>query len=174
MALLPFGILVYFLILYLTITGGEIVRSSLPWLSSLGINLSFLLDGLSYLFVLLITGMGTFIVLYASGYMKGHSYLGRFYLALLLFMASMLGVVLSDNLITLFVFCELTSSTSFMLIGDKQDSNESRKSSLEALLVTFGEDLALLAGIVLMAIAGGTMKISEIISIGDLIRNHGL
>lgn len=174
LALLPFGIFVYFLTLYPTITGGEIVRSSLPWLSSLGINLSFLLDGLSYLFVLLITGMGTFIVLYASGYMKGHSYLGRFYLALLLFMASMLGVVLSDNLITLFVFWELTSFTSFMLIGFNHESPESRKSALQALLVTFGGGLALLAGVVLMGIAGGTMEISEILSSGDLIRNHGL
>src|SRR5690625_4980328 len=174
LALLPFGIFVYFLTLYPTITGGEIVRSSLPWLSSLGINLSFLLDGLSYLFVLLITGMGTFIVLYASGYMKGHSYLGRFYLALLLFMASMLGVVLSDNLITLFVFWELTSFTSFMLIGFNHESTESRKSALQALLVTFGGGLALLAGVVLMGIAGGTMEISEILSSGDLIRNHGL
>src|SRR5690625_6767502 len=76
--------------------------------------------------------MGTFIVLYASGYMKGHSYLGRFYLALLLFMASMLGVVLSDNLITLFIFWELTSFTSFMLIGFNHESTESRKSALQA------------------------------------------
>src|SRR5690625_1589714 len=106
--------------------------------------------------------------------MKGHSYLGRFYLALLLFMASMLGVVLSDNLITLFVFWELTSFTSFMLIGFNHESPESRKSALQALLVTFGGGLALLAGVVLMGIAGGTMEISEILSSGDLIRNHGL
>lgn len=174
LALLPFGIFVYFLSLYPAITSGEIIQTSIPWLSSLDINLSFLLDGLSYLFVLLITGMGTFIVLYASGYMKGHTFLGRFYLSLLLFMASMLGVVLSDNLITLFVFWELTSFTSFMLIGFNHENPKSRRSAIQALLVTFGGGLALLAGVVLMGIAGGTMQISTILSSGDLLREHSL
>lgn len=174
LALLPLGIFIYFLRLYPVITGGEVIQTTLPWLSSLDISLSFLLDGLSYLFVLLISGMGTFIVLYASGYMKGHKFLGRFYLSLLLFMASMMGVVLSDNLITLFVFWELTSFTSYMLIGFNHENPKSRKSALQALLVTFGGGLALLAGVVLMGIAGGTMNISEILASGDLIRNHAL
>lgn len=174
LALLPFGIFVWFLSLYPVITSGEIIRTSLPWFSSLSINLTFMLDGLGYLFALLITGMGTFIVLYASSYMKGHTFLGRFYLSLLLFMASMLGVVLSDNLITLFIFWELTSFTSFMLIGFNHESPESRKSALQALLVTFGGGLALLAGVILMSIAGGSMEISAILNSGDLIREHAL
>lgn len=174
LALVPFGIFSYFLTLYPSVTSGEIAQASLPWLSSLDINLSFFLDGLSYLFLLLITGMGTFIVLYASGYMKGHPFLGRFYLSLLLFMASMLGVVLSDNLITLFVFWELTSFTSFMLIGFNHENPKSRRSAIQALLVTFGGGLALLAGVVLMGMAGGTMEISAILSSGDLLREHSL
>ncbi|MEX2396589.1 MAG: putative monovalent cation/H+ antiporter subunit A [Balneolales bacterium] len=174
LALLPLGIFAYFLSLFPTITGGTIIRTSMPWFGGLDVNLSFFLDGLSYLFVLLITGIGTLIVLYASGYLKGHQFLGRFYLSLLLFMASMLGVVLSDNLITLFVFWELTSFTSYLLIGFNHENPKSRRSALQALLVTGTGGLALLAGAVLMAIAGGSMEISVLLTEGDVIRDHAL
>ncbi|MEX0928552.1 MAG: putative monovalent cation/H+ antiporter subunit A [Balneolales bacterium] len=174
LALLPLGIFAYFLSLFPFITGGEIIRTSIPWFSGLEVNLSFFLDGLSYLFALLITGMGTFIVLYASGYLKGHPFLGRFYLSLLLFMASMLGVVLSDNLITLFVFWELTSFTSYLLIGFNHENPKSRRSALQALLVTGGGGLALLAGVLLMGLAGGSLEMSVLLTEGDVLRDHAL
>ncbi|MEX0684586.1 MAG: putative monovalent cation/H+ antiporter subunit A [Balneolales bacterium] len=174
LALLPLGIFVYFLSLFPTITGGEVIRTSIPWFAGLGVNLSFYLDGLSYLFSLIIIGMGTFIVLYASGYMKGHEFLGRFYLSLLLFMASMLGVVLSDNLITLFVFWELTSFTSYLLIGFNHENPKSRRSALQALLITGGGGLAMLAGVVLIGFVGGSLEMSVLLSEGDVLRDHAL
>src|SRR5690625_7067455 len=88
-----------------------------------------MLDGLSLLFALLISFIGTFILIYAGSYLRGHRYLGRFYAIILCFMASMLGVVLSDNLISLFVFWELTSITSYLLIGFDHEKNKDRKST---------------------------------------------
>src|SRR5690606_29178021 len=87
------------------------------WIPSLGINLNLKIDGLSLLFSLLITGIGSLVYFYASYYLKNHPYLNRFYGYLTLFMGAMLGLVLSDNLISLFVFWELTSISSFFLIG---------------------------------------------------------
>ena len=92
-------------------------RVELPWAPSLGLTLSFNLDGLALLFATLITGIGALIVLYASRYLEGHAQAGRFYAWLFAFMGAMLGVVLSDNILTLFVFWELTGFTSFLLIG---------------------------------------------------------
>jgi multicomponent Na+:H+ antiporter subunit A len=90
---------------------------ALPWVPTLGIGADFYVDGLAHTFALLISGIGFFIVLYAGGYLKGHEHLGRFFSFILLFMGSMLGVVLADDVITLFVYWELTSITSFLLIG---------------------------------------------------------
>ena len=98
---------------------------------SIGLSLSFFIDGLSLLFLLLITGIGTFIVLYASNYLKGHTDEGRFFFWLFLFMMAMLGLVASDNLLALFVFWELTSITSYMLIGFHHESEKSRKLALQ-------------------------------------------
>src|SRR5690625_7868169 len=111
LALLPLGLTAYFISHVPAVSNGQVVLQSWDWLPGLGINLSFMLDGLSLLFALLISFIGTFILIYAGSYLRGHRYLGRFYAIILCFMASMLGVVLSDNLISLFVFWELTSIT---------------------------------------------------------------
>jgi multicomponent Na+:H+ antiporter subunit A len=154
---------------------GGAVRQSVPWVPSFGVHLSFYLDGLSLLFALLITGMGALILIYAGDYLKGHPQLGRFYLYLLLFMSAMLGLVLSDNLIALFVFWELTSFSSYLLIGFKHEDETARTSALQALLVTGAGGLALLAGFVLLSIAGGgTFELSEIAAKGEAIRGHAL
>ncbi|MFM2045454.1 MAG: Na(+)/H(+) antiporter subunit, partial [Pseudomonadota bacterium] len=115
--------------------GGQVVLESIPWIPALGINLAFRLDGLALLFALLITGIGTFIVIYAGGYLHGHHHQGRFYLFIIAFMGAMLGLVLADDIITLFVFWELTSITSFLLIGFNHDDASSRRSAVQALLV---------------------------------------
>lgn len=127
---------------------------SWPWLPHLGVELSFALDGLSGTFALLVGGIGALIVLYAGGYMKGDPKEGRFFAYLLLFMGAMQGVVLADNLIALFVFWELTSVSSYLLIGFKHGEASSRKAALQALVVTGAGGLALLAGFVLLAVAG--------------------
>ena len=116
-ALLPFGLLVYFLSFTERVAEGETLEAVYPWIPSLGIYLSFYLDGLSLMFALLISGVGTLVMIYAGSYLAGHHHLGRLYLYLLLFMTAMLGLVLSDNLLTMFVFWELTSISSYLLIG---------------------------------------------------------
>ena len=135
--------------------GGHVVE--LPWAPSLGLSLSFNLDGLGLLFALLITGIGALIVLYASRYLEGHAQAGRFYASLFAFMGAMLGVVLSNNILTLFVFWELTGFTSYLLIGFDHERAAARAAALQALIVTGAGGLALLAaGVLLMAVAGTT------------------
>ena len=174
LALLPLSLTVYFGLLTPQIMDGSSLRESYAWLPALGINLSFHLDGLSLLFALLISFIGFFIVIYAGGYLRGDKNLGRFYLVLLAFMAAMLGLVLADNLISLFVFWELTSITSFFLVGYKHSYEDSRKSALQALLVTGLGGLAMLAGFILLGGMAGTYSISEILTQPEAIQGHAL
>ncbi len=152
----------------------EGVRDSTPWVAGLDVHLDFALDGLSGLFVLLISGIGTLVVVYAGGYLKGHPMLGRFFLFLMMFMGAMLGVVLADNVITLFVFWELTSLASYLLVGFESERPQARRAALQALLITGSGGLALLAGLILAAIAGGSWRISDLITAGEAIRSHAL
>jgi len=133
-----------------------------PWVPGLSASLSFSLDGLSALFTLLITGIGTLVVIYAGGYLHGHPLLGRFFAILFAFMGAMLGVVLSDNMIALFVFWELTSLTSYLLVGFDASKPAARRSALQALLITGTGGLALLAGLILLAEAGGSWELSDL------------
>ena len=161
---LPLAGFVYFLSKLPQITNGNIVTESYNWVPSLGIQLTFRLDGLSLLFVLLITGIGTLVFAYTSNYLKGNEHLDRFYGYLSVFMAAMLGLVLSDNLISLFVFWELTSISSFFLIGFKNSSATSRKSALRALTVTGLGGLFLLAGALTFGTIADTYSFQEILN----------
>jgi multicomponent Na+:H+ antiporter subunit A len=136
------------------------------------VELAFRLDGLSLLFALLITGIGTLIVLYAGAYLSDHHHLGRFHAYLLGFMAAMLGLVLADDLIAMFVFWELTSVTSFLLIAFQHDKQESRRAALQALLITGGGGLALLAGLILLGNVGGSWQFSGLSA--QAIADHAL
>ncbi|MCG5511663.1 putative monovalent cation/H+ antiporter subunit A [Ectothiorhodospira shaposhnikovii] len=151
--------------------GGRIIMEY-DWIPSLGIQLTFLVDGLSLLFALLISGIGFFVVAYAGRYLEGHRDLGRFYVLILAFMASMLGLVLSSNLISLFVFWELTSITSYLLIGYNHEDAKARKSALQGLFVTVAGGLALLTGLVMMALVGGSYELHELLTSGDIFREH--
>jgi len=174
LALLPLSLTVYFASLLPAVMAGQTLRQGVAWVPSLEVNFSFYLDGLSLLFALLISGIGTFIVIYSGGYLKGHPELGRFYLVILLFMASMLGLVLADNIVTLFVMWELTSLTSYLLIGFNHGEFRSRRAATQALLVTAGGGLALLAGLILLAGMGGSWEISELLGQGEVLRGHAL
>ncbi len=144
----------------------------LPWAPSLGLTLSFNLDGLALLFALLITAVGTLVVIYASRYMAGHPHEGRFYVALFAFMGAMLGVALSDNILTLFVFWELTGFTSYFLIGFDHEQEGARSAAVQALIVTGGGGLALLAAGVLLVDLTGTTSLSAMVSSRDAIAAH--
>ncbi len=174
LALAPAALVLYFAGLAPAVWRGEILRSSQEWAPSLGLSLSFRLDGLSLLFSLLITGAGVVVLIYAGGYLAGHRRLGRFYASLLFFMGSMLGVVLADNLILLFIFWELTSISSYLLIGFDSEREKARKSALQALLVTGGGGLALLAGILLLGQAGGSFEISDLVGRAGPVQSHSL
>ncbi|MGO2103461.1 MAG: putative monovalent cation/H+ antiporter subunit A [Psychroflexus halocasei] len=171
-SLIPISLFAYFLSFISQISNGEIITQKINWIPSFGVNLSFRLDGLALLFALMITGVGSLVFLYTSAYLKGHKYLDRFYGYLSLFMAAMLGLVLSDNLMSMFIFWELTSITSFFLIGFNNDSKASRKSALTALGITGIGGLLLLGGAVLLGYMTGTYEISEMLSQTDLIQSH--
>lgn len=172
MPLLPAALFTYFLSLSPQISGDNYLLFSYTWVDSMGVNLNFRLDSLSLLFSLLITGIGTLVMLYSISYMKDHNQLDRFYGYLSLFMSSMLGLVLSDNLITLFIFWELTSISSFFLIGFNYTDKGARKAALLALCITGGGGLLLLAGFLLMAGIAGSYEISEIISNAELLTGN--
>ena len=173
-ALLPLGLTIYFGNYLTRIANGETFHASYAWVPSLDVNLAFYLDGLSLLFTLIIAGIGTLVVIYGGGYLKGDPLLGRFFAYILIFMSAMLGVVLANNLITLFVFWELTSISSYLLIGFKHDKADSRQAALQALLVTGSGGLALLAGLVLLGHVAGTSTINELMAQGDMVRDDGL
>ncbi|PPI85832.1 Na(+)/H(+) antiporter subunit A [Marinobacter maroccanus] len=173
LALLPALLTAYFASLIPTISGGENLLIQNQWMPGLGVSLDFMVDGLSLVFALLISGIGTFILIYAGSYLKGHKDLARFYVIMLSFMASMLGLVLSDNLITFFVFWELTSITSYMLIGFNHEDAEARKCALQGLFVTAGGGLVLMAGLILLIFITGSYSFSEILASDLAIHEHG-
>jgi len=145
-------------------TPGSQVSVSMPWVPSLGLELSFLVDGLSIFFAFVVTGMGVLVMLYGRGYMDAHAENhGRFYAYLLLFMGAMVGTVMAGNLLLLFVFWELTGLTSFLLIGFLHGKEKSRAGARMALLVTGGTALVMLAGVALSAEVWGTLDLVEIL-----------
>ncbi|PSF06082.1 Na(+)/H(+) antiporter subunit A [Marinobacter fuscus] len=172
LALVPALLAAYFASLVPEVSNGGRLLLEYPWMPGLNISLDFLVDGLSLVFALLISGIGVFILIYAGAYLKGHKDLGRFYVILLSFMASMLGLVLADNLITFFVFWELTSITSYLLIGFHHEDADARKFALQGLFVTAGGGLALLAGLILLGTITGEYSFSGLLESGTLISQH--
>lgn len=141
------------------------ITASWAWVPSLGVELAFLADGLSLFFALIVAGMGTLIILYATAYLDGHyRHHGRFYAYLVLFMAAMLGTVLSDHLLALFAFWELTGLASFLLIGFLHEQKPSRVGARQALLVTGITGLVMLAGLLVLGREAGTYRISELMA----------
>lgn len=161
-AIIPAIIFAFLLTQLGRVAQGETMAFNLPWIPSLGIEFGLWLDGLSLLFALIISLVGALVMLYASAYLSGHPQRNRFILIITLFMFAMLGVVLSRNLITLFVFWELTSITSFLLIGFYHEKETSRQAALQALLVTGGGGLLLLVGIILLGITGNSFDIGSL------------
>ena len=169
MALLPAGLFVFFLSKGMGLEGTGAISETIDWVPALGISLTLTLDGFSWLFALLITGIGTLVTIYAGAYFaekpahKGASFLAM----ILVFMSAMLGTVLSDNLIALYLFWEMTSLVSFLLIGFDTHRPEARKAALQSLVVTAGGGLALFAGILLIGMVLGTYSLSEVAARSD-------
>ncbi len=143
------------------VMGGTTVQSFATWVPEVGLNLGLRLDGLSLMFALLITGMGLLIIIYADSYLGKDDPVGKFFSTLMLFMAAMLGIVLSDNLLLLMVFWELTSISSFLLVGYWKHRADARDGARMALAITGGGGLAMLGGFVLLGQIAGTYEISQ-------------
>ncbi|QXO18579.1 hydrogen gas-evolving membrane-bound hydrogenase subunit E [Vibrio ostreae] len=147
---------------------------SVPWVASMGINLSVRLDGLSALFAGLISGIGFLIQVYALAYLRGKPARLSFHCQLTLFMLAMLGLVVSDNLLLLFVFWELTTLTSYLLIGFNHESPTSRQNALQSLLVTGAGGLALLAGLIMLGDIANSYELDVILQQTEVIASHAL
>lgn len=171
-SLLPISIFIYFLSFAAPIMNGEVFNSFTSWVPSLGIHLDFRIDNLALLFTLIITGVGSIVFLYTSQYLKGHPKLLRFYIFLSVFMGAMLGLVTSNNILTLFIFWELTSISSFFLISFNNTEAASRKSATIALTITGLGGLALLAFGVLAGQITGTYSIAEMLQSPEAFLNH--
>ncbi|SHS02599.1 NADH:ubiquinone oxidoreductase subunit 5 (chain L)/multisubunit Na+/H+ antiporter, MnhA subunit [Mycobacteroides abscessus subsp. abscessus] len=172
---LPVALFIYFLSFIGTTSHQGTVYESFEWIPSLGINFAAKVDGLGLLFALLISGIGALVVLYSIYYLaKDKEQLGSFYVYLLLFMGAMLGVVLSDNLIVMYGFWELTSISSFLLIGYWYHREKSRYGAQKSMLITVFGGLAMLGGIILLYLMTGTFSISEIVAQSDLVLEHNL
>jgi len=157
------------------VSKGEVFTAELPWIPSLDISIVSYLDGLSLLFSLLITGIGSLVVLYSIFYLDKHKEkLHNFYVYLLLFMSAMLGVVQSDHLISLYFFWELTSISSFLLIGYWYTRDASRFGALKSMMITVGGGLMMLGGFVLLYLMGGTYSIRELIAMAPNLVEHPL
>ena len=153
---------------------GDELRFFIPWISSLGLSISFHLDGLAFLFCLLIIGIGLLVILYARYYLSDDDNMGKFYCLLMFFMVAMLGVVLSNNLIQLWMFWELTSISSFLLISFWSHKTEARKGARMALTVTGTGGLALLGALLLIGHITGTYELNEVLEKGSLIHASDL
>lgn len=142
------------------------------WIPSLNISFTLYFDHLSALFSLLITGIGGLVILYSGFYFKGDDTAGRFLVYIFLFMAAMQGLVISGDLITLFIFWEGTSFVSFLLIAYKYKDAAARNGAFKALLITGGGGIALLGGLLLLADIAGTTDLRTILNSGTLIRDN--
>ena len=162
LAIVPAGIFAALATMIGEVAGGRIVRFGIGWVPALDLRFDFLIDGLSLTFCLVVSGIGAFILIYAGSYLKTHRQLGRFMAILLAFTGSMLGLVLSDSLVALFVFWELTAVASYLLIGFEHERPAARRAALQALIVTAIGGLALLAGGVLLSTLAGTWDISRL------------
>lgn len=153
---------------------GAVITQSWSWLPQLGIDFSFRLDALGLLFALLISGIGTLIYIYAYFYLGPKNSLNKLYLLLMLFMAAMLGISLSNNLILLLVFWELTSISSFLLVGYWNNYDAAQRGSRMALTITGMGGLAMLGGFILLGQITGTYEIDQILTMTAQIQSHAL
>ena len=161
---IPVVLFIYFLSIISTTMSGKSVVHKVNWMPHFGMNFNLYVDGLGLLFSLLITGIGSLVVLYSISYLSRQEQLGHFYCYLLLFMGAMLGVVLSDNIIILYLFWELTSFSSFLLISFWRTKQASIYGAQKSMLITVLGGLSLLGGLILLSLAGNSTSIQTLIN----------
>src|SRR5690625_1766235 len=169
---IPLGIFLYFI--RFIGKGFVPIEETYRWIPSLHINFDFFLDGLSLLFALLISGIGTLIVLYSVYYLDKSERLDQFYVYLLMFMTAMLGIVTSNNVFVMYTFWELTSISSFLLIGYWHFKERSRYGALKSMMITIFGGLSLLGGFILLYVITGTSNIQQMVMQSEQILNNDL
>lgn len=173
--LVPLAIFIYLLQYIPHVAAGETYKYTLSWIPSFDINITSYVDGLGLLFGLLISGVGTLVIIYSIFYMsKIREALHNFYVYLLMFMGAMLGLVFSDHLLVLYGFWELTSVSSFLLISYWYERQSSRQGALKSLLITVIGGFGMLAGFIMLIIIGDTYSIRELMANVDMIQGHAL
>lgn len=173
--ILPLVLFIYFLTYLPDTSSGRVILQTMEWVPSLGINFDLYIDGLSLLFALLITGIGTLVIFYSIYYLsKTKEKLNNFYVYLLLFMGAMLGVVLSENLIVIYVFWEITSIASALLISYWFEREKSIYGAQKSMFITVFGGLSMLGGFSLLYVMTGTFSIREIIANADLVLSSSL
>ncbi|SDZ87892.1 monovalent cation/H+ antiporter subunit A [Rubrimonas cliftonensis] len=168
------GVTLFALILLLVeapaVWRGEVLLQRVDWMPGLGLNATFMLDGLGLFFAGLILGIGLLVILYARFYLDRDDPMGRFYSYLLLFQGAMVGIVLSDNVLMLLIFWELTSLSSFLLIGYWRHAPEGRQGARMALAVTGMGGLAMIGGMLILGDIAGSYDLSVILTKGEAIQ----
>ena len=170
----PLGGLALLATLTPAVLDGEVLRSSGQWLPQIGLDFTLRLDGLAWMFAGMVLAIGALVVLYARYYLSAQDNAHRFYCYLLLFMGAMLGMVLSGNLLLLMIFWELTSISSFLLIGFWSHRQDAREGARMALVITGGGGLALLGGVLLIGRIVGSFDLDVVLAAGDQIRASAL
>ncbi|MDO9359445.1 MAG: monovalent cation/H+ antiporter subunit A [Polaromonas sp.] len=160
--------------LFPQLAGGNVLREEIEWIPALGLNLVLRMDGFAWLFCMLVLGIGALVVLYARYYMSASDPVPRFFSFFLAFMGSMIGVVLSGNLVQMAMFWELTSLFSFLLIGYWHHRRDARRGARMALTVTGAGGLCLLAGVLVLGRITGSYDLDLVLASGDAIRAHPL
>lgn len=155
-------------------SSGQVVTHRFDWAPSLGLSIGFLIDGLSLTFLLLISGIGALVALYSSRYMATSPQRGRFFLFLTIFSIGMLGLILAADLLSLFVFWEVTTIASYLLVGYNHANEAARRSALQALLVTGGGGLALLAGFILIHQVTGSFDLDVVLGFSGSMQTDAL
>ena len=153
-----------------SVLAGEVVMARVDWMPVLGLNFTLMLDGLGFFFALLILGIGLLIIAYARHYLSRDDNMGQFFTYLLLFQGAMVGIVLSDNVLLLLIFWELTSLSSFLLIGYWKHLPEGRQGARMALAVTGLGGLAMIGGMLILGQIVGSYDLSVILQNRDLIQ----
>ncbi len=154
------------------VANGQYPEYVVTWVESAGVSFAFRLDGLSLAFALLICGIGAMVFLYASAYFRSDRRLLSLQLTLIAFAISMLGLTTADDAVTLFIFWEGTTITSYLLVGFDHEKETSRRAALQALLITGAGGLALFAGLLIMGGIAGTYRISEMNLLGETFKSH--
>lgn len=160
--------------LFPQVRDGGVIRQTIAWVPSLGLDLAFRMDGFAWMFALIVTVIGGLVCMYARYYMSPEDPVARLYALLLAFMGCMLGLVLSGNLLQIVVFWELTSLVSFLLIGYWHHRADAQRGARMALIVTGAGGLALLAGVILLGRIVGSFDLDAVLAAGDRIRAHAL